>query len=186
MGLLVAGCGGSSSAGRAAVVNGHDVPMHAYDVAFTTRRIQEIDSGGYDPCIVKNTDAACALLKQQALDAVIQQELIREYAGAHNISVPQADLNRQWNLVVKQKFGGVQAALNAWLRRLHQTSQDLKDSIENDLLQQKVTYAVTGTMPSITPGIRVAVIEAKLPSLPLVKARLQAHEDFLGLAKSLK
>jgi hypothetical protein len=194
LGLSIAGCGSSSSSGggasQAALVNGNGVSMRAYQIAFQNARLETIDAQGYDPCQTGST--LCSLVKQQALDTVIQNELIREYAAGHNITVSPADVNRQWQLVYNQKFQARQDVLNAWLKHiysyggLHQTVQDLKNGVAQDMLQQRVMVRVIPSVPAIAPGMRLAVIEAALPSLKYVQQQLATGRNFMGLANVLK
>jgi hypothetical protein len=191
--VLIAGCGGSSasSGGRAAVVNGNDVSMRSYDIAFQNARLQTIDNDGYDPCQFGSGSVLCSGIKQQAMLSVIQAELIREYAANHHISVSQSDLNRQWQLVYNHRFDGRQDVLTAWLKHvyshggLHQTAQDLKNGIGQDLLQQKVMYAVIPRVPVIEPGMRLAVIQAANASLSFVQTHLRNGQNFVALANNL-
>jgi hypothetical protein len=192
--LFVAGCGGSSGSGsgsRAAVINGNDVPLRLYQVAFQNARLQSIDANGYDPCQVKTSAALCGTVKAQAMQSVIQAEIIREYAATHHISVPPGDVNRQWQIVYRQRFDNRADVLQAWIKHVYsnghfqETAQDLKNGIEQNLLQQKVIYAVVPKVPTSEPGLRLAVIEAANGSWHFVHFHLVHGEDFLAVASAV-
>jgi hypothetical protein len=158
--MSACGGGGSSGSGAAATVNGHDISLAAYNQAFYQKRVETADAQGYDPCSVKDLAPACALLKRQALQSLIDRELVREYAARHQLSVSQAEFAAEWAVVLKQRFDDRQDVLSAYARRMHTTEAQIKQGVTDDLLQEKVVYDVTRSMSLITPAVRLGIIRA--------------------------
>jgi hypothetical protein len=103
--LLLAACGSAGAASNpAAVVNGHAIPMEAYNAAFHQERAQQAGIAGYDVCTIKSLAPACSLIKQRSLNDVIDAEIVREYAAQHGITVTPAEDNSRWLGAFRQRF----------------------------------------------------------------------------------
>ena len=154
--LGISGCG--SSTRPAATVNGHEISMSAFDnQVHYSREIQR--QNGFDPCAQPGTKVICKQTKKSALDSLIQNEIIREYAAKHHIVVSNADFNRQWTQIFKGKFSGDKRQLNAFAAGLHITVAEVKQRVRSDQLRQRVEVAVTGTVPTAAPAVRLAHLE---------------------------
>lgn len=183
--LLVAACGSSTAAqsSAAAVVNGHQIPMEAYNAEFQQQRVSAIDTLGYDPCAIKQLATACKLIKQRSLNNVIKDELEREYAVTHGIQVSPAEDNVRWQQVFQRRFDSRQDVEHAWLRRVGISEADLRRGLHQDLLEQKVIYAVTVHLSQYQPSVRVAQIELTTHGgLQQVEGYLKRHIPFVQVA----
>lgn len=184
---LLAGCGVGSSGGNAAVVNGNAIPMEQYASEFQTQRVEAQDSTGYDVCRIKQLAPACSVIKQKALNIVIDNELVREYARKHGLTVTAAESNRQWIEVFKTRFHNQVQVEAAFLKHLGISDSDLRRSLRDDLLQEKVEVAVTSTLSPITSAVRVGqIVAATASELKQVKALIKAGVGFPGIANYLR
>ncbi len=183
--IFLAGCGGGGGDSPAATVNGHDISMTSYNQAVFQRRAQLQNQYG-DVCGIKGLEAACKILKQQALQSLIDAEIVREYADAHQITIPQGDLDREWFVIMKKRFAGRLDVLAAYAKKNQTTPADIKLGIADDLLQQEVVYDVTKTMSQYAPAIRLGIIRAgnrkELQNILLI---LRTGHDFLLTARNL-
>ena len=184
---IVSACGSTASGDSAAVtVNGHDVAMAAYTEAFWGLRVQYSDSIGYDPCSISSLASVCTGLKNQALTKIIDTELVRQYAAAHHISLPKFDLDREWAVIMANRFANRLDVLEADARHTHSTPADIKQGIADDLLQQYVIYDVTRNMSLYARAVRLAVIRAgSVKELKQILTQLKQQPNFLLLAKDL-
>lgn len=180
--LLLAGCGsGQQSGDAAAKVNGQSIPMSAYNTRIHVLRYDTAAQGsGIDPCDGGKTFAPlCSKLKQEAIDTLVREQLIREYAHQHGISVSSADFNRQWSVIVKTRWHSDPAVVRDYAKSMGITVGDLKDFARQDLLQQEVTYRVTKNMPLYAPQVRLAQIAvATKRDLRTVRLLLKTHSFF--------
>lgn len=180
--IALAGCGGNSGPGPAANVNGNPISMTAYQSAVWQARVEQVDSIGYDYCGTKGTEFECKVLERQALQGLIDRELVREYAQSHHITISQTDVNRNWLLIFDGKFKGNQAALNGVLKRLHVSEAQYRQSLADDLLQQRVEYAVTAGLPTSVPSKRIAILRySTRKAARAARAQLAHGASFLVL-----
>lgn len=192
-GLLIlaaaaAGCGisVSGSPNPAATVNGHDIPMVAYHTQVSYMEAENATSIQFDPCKVKSTTAICQKLKQTALQNLIYEELVREYATTHHITVSATDFNAQWTVVFQNRFHGNMPVTRAYARSIGIQVSDLKNMIREDLLQQQVMYRVTAHMPLTAPAVHLAkIIVPTHNDLQSVYKALRSGETFFHVARRL-
>lgn len=140
--LVVVALGGcelpGAHANDAAVVNGHAIPRASWDhlVQLTTQQLKArvpVDlSSDAGKAQVRN-------LQTQSLRALIREDLIEEFAQHRNITVTNADLDRQ----VTQLAGalGGQAALNQRLDQTGESIDDVRHTIRINILQAKMKVA---------------------------------------------
>jgi len=163
---VVVGCSGQSAQGakQAAMVNGHPISMSAYSTQVHLKRLSQSQALGQpDVCTVKIYTSLCKKLEQNALDDLINEELIREYASAHHIVVTQTDFNREWSAVFYNKFHADGAVLNAWAKTNGLRVSDVKSMVRENLLQQSVMYQITKYMSTRAPAVRVSRIAIATP-----------------------
>jgi SurA N-terminal domain len=153
----IAGCG-SSSSNRAATVNGHDISMTSYNQEVRYDCVNAASQYGFDVCKDKGTKFVTDSLKKSSLEALIQVELIQEYAAKHHIAVSALDFNRNWTIIYQTKFGSAKV-LKAFVSRYGMTVADLKTRLRNDLLKQRVEAVVTAKTPAQTVAIRLARLQ---------------------------
>jgi foldase protein PrsA len=128
-----------SSGSVAAVVNGTNVPMskfHALADIATSQAVQQSQKA--DPKSI--TD--------EVMNQIVSDELVREYAQKHGISVPASDVNSQVNANVKSL--GSKAALDAKLSQLGINENDYRQLIASYLLGAKVENTIS-PLKTITP-----------------------------------
>jgi SurA N-terminal domain len=169
------------------VVNGHAVSMEAYNAEFRQQLQAETDSVGVDPCGTKGLEPDCAIVKQRSLNNVIDAELVQEYASAHGISVTAGEDAVRWRQTFQRRFDNRTDVEHAWLRRIGISESDLRRSLHNDLLTQKVIFAVTANLSPYTSAIRLAQLEAiSGADLKKIQYYLNRHVPFLSIATVLK
>lgn len=194
--LLVAGCGGGSSSSSstatpvttpgavspaplttptppatpvitgsvAAIVNGHSIPISRYRLLLNLRVRSTAGQPG----------SSTKQVASQTLDEVIFDELIREYAAAHHISVPPSELAAQLKKD-QQQAGGV-AQFQSQLTRLGLTIHDYNGLVEPNLLAQKVENQVAPAKAAHTDAQAKALAQQLL-------TQLQHGANFAALAK---
>jgi hypothetical protein len=185
---LVAGCGAlGSGPGDAAVVNGHHIPLAAYTAQVAYKdRVQMSGNGGVDVCKGKTFQAICKSMKQSVLNDLIKEELVRQYAVKHHLSVSDAEFQRTWQQVMKDRFDNSQAVLKIWVKQYALTIPELQQMERENLLQQKVMYAVTKNMPVYAPAVRLARLMASSTSdLQHIQKILKTGRSFLDTARLL-
>src|SRR5690348_10263595 len=90
--LGLAGCGASTGGSSAAVtVNGQSISMAAYNKEFSYDRVAAEDNYSFDVCSTKKTAPLCAQVKRTALNDLIGNTLVDQYAAKHQISVSNAE-----------------------------------------------------------------------------------------------
>lgn len=194
VGLGLAACGsssqGSDSQSRpAATVNGSTIPMGAFNKQVWVQRIQAARSpSAMDPCSAgQNFVGLCQQLKQNALDALIDQELVDQYAKRHHISVSDADFNRQWAIILKDKFHGDNAVLRAFARGQHLTVADLQSFEREDMVRQAVLGQVTKNMSLRWPATRLSrILAPDQRGLKNIQTLLKAGRSFNYVAYLLR
>jgi hypothetical protein len=188
-GVLIAGCGTASlgAGSDAATVNGQHISMAAYKTQVTYKRqLAALGNGDVDPCTVKVDGPICTKIKQTALNDLINEQLISQYASKHHISVSTAEFRAQWAQVMADRFKNNVPVMHAWLKHFGLTEPGLKSMVRSDVLSQKVMYAVTQTgVPAAVPAVRLARIEVQSQAqLKQTRAMLR-HQSFLQVASLL-
>jgi hypothetical protein len=184
LGAAIAGCG-SSGTKPAATVNGHDISMASYNQEFQYDCVNAASQYGFSVCANRGTKYLADSLKKTSLEALIQRELIQEYAAKHHISVSALDFNRYWAIIYRTKFGS-QTILKAFAKSYKMTVADLKTRIRGDLLKQKVEAAITNNMPAQTEAIRLARLQTSNKSENrIVLNLLHAGDTFRQIAVRL-
>lgn len=165
-GILLAGCGQSSSAGVAAIVNGHQVPLERYNLLYNLSLHQ---SGA--------TKSAAA---SQAMNQVILFELVQEYANSHHITVSNTEIDNQRNAFITQ-LGG-QTKYQAWLKQNGVTDSQMRELFAPSLLGQKVEAAVA---PASQQKTLTAKVEHILIATSGHRPKPRTDAQALALARSV-
>lgn len=121
-----------------AVVNGYKITNREYQS--NIKQLQQIASEqGADP-----TDASIlANIKDQALNTLIDGELLRQEAKDHGIEVSADDINNRFT-EIEEGVGGAEE-LTSKMAEFGITKESLLRDIENDFLIQKLFEEVIGT-----------------------------------------
>ncbi|MGI8824910.1 MAG: peptidylprolyl isomerase [Chloroflexota bacterium] len=132
-----------SGGDTAAIVNGHHVPMSAYRLLFNFTQRQ----------FASSTTVTAAQIAGHTMDQVIAQEITKEYAGKHGISVSQAELN---GIIQQQQTrSGGPAAFQTALSRYGLTIPSFEQLVGPSLLEQKVAQKVAPIKPQVVPVAKV-------------------------------
>jgi parvulin-like peptidyl-prolyl isomerase len=157
----------------AAVVNGQKVPMSTYRLLLELSQRQTATQPGTPPPDMK-------LLASQTMQSVVIDEIIRQYAAAHHISVTNGEIAQQ-ELNDTQQLGG-QKAFQARLHQLGLTRQQYKALIVPSLLGQKVEQQVA---PPSTAKQTVANVRHILISPHATGANKRTDAQAKALAEKL-
>jgi SurA N-terminal domain len=184
--VILTACGsgsGTGSAKSAAIVDGTAIPLSAYNTQVTILREQATTSSstGVDPCSGPPSFAPfCHQLKQQALNTLIDQQLVTEYARDHHISVSNADFNGSWlQYINSAQFKGNMAVVRAYARKLRVTVADLKTFLRAKMLHDLVSFHVTRNMSQYAPSTRLSRLLAATPKELHADLRLLKRSSFL-------
>jgi parvulin-like peptidyl-prolyl isomerase len=187
--LTVTACDSvSSSSGKAAAsVNGHAISLSTYAKQVRYKRYTtEEGTGGIDVCQAKIYASLCTQLKRTVLNTLINDELIREYAARHHISVSNQEFATQWAAVFKSRFHASTPVLRIYARELGMTPSDFKEMTREDALQQKVMYQVTREMRTTVPAVRLArIVVSSSAQVRKVEAQYRRGASFFAIARSL-
>ena len=114
----------------AATVNGHPIDTASYRLYLNFFTRESAAQGG----------ASMKTLSQLAMNNVIQNEIVREYAVAHHVSVSSAELNRRISVYRKQNHG--EKGFERWLASLGLDPSSFRTLIAASLLRDKITPQV--------------------------------------------
>jgi parvulin-like peptidyl-prolyl isomerase len=135
----------------AAVVNGKKVPTSLYQLLLNLSQRQTGTQPGTPPPNLK-------AIAKQTMDSVVIDEIIRQYAVAHHITVSNGEIAQQ-ELNDTAQLGG-QKGFDARLKQLGLTRAQYKELIIPSLLGQKVENKVTppSTKPQPVADVRHILI----------------------------
>jgi hypothetical protein len=160
--------------------------MSAYNKEFHYQLVQQESNLGLNPCQAKGLGPVCSSVKKTALDTLINNVLIQDYAAKHNVVVTQAAIQRQWAIVYKQDFHDQRAVLNAYAKRFGLTPADVKQRTANQMLQDAVMISLTKNLPLHAPAVRLSKIDVKTQSdANAVRAALASGQSFAHIAAKL-
>lgn len=183
--VALVGCGETSH--PAATVNGQQISMADYSRWFAYTCSQAADSfQGADICGSGKSDPSGLRHKMQttALNTLIDEELVRQYAAKHHISIPSSQLNAQWQTVYLSKFHRDMPYLKAYAKARGLTANDIKNLVFFDMLQQRVLYDVTKNMPVRVPATHIAQVAAtSLQDAQQIRARIAHGAPFMQVAR---
>jgi parvulin-like peptidyl-prolyl isomerase len=171
----------------AAVVNGHNIPMSTFRTLLGVEAKQN----------AQNPQAAVSnpVLGQQVMNQVVADEVIRQYAAAHHISVSSSALNQRV-LQIEQQSGGA-TGFKSQLAQFGLTMNQYKQLISPSLLDQQVEQKVVplSAATTTTAHVRHILIGVNLGGKHLrsdaaakaraqmVFAKLQHGASFASLVK---
>jgi PPIC-type PPIASE domain/SurA N-terminal domain len=206
--LVAVGCGGSAATNSptvlptqpipatpvvtggqvAAVVNGQKVPMSVYQLLLNLKQRQTTAQTATPASTLKT-------MATQTMTSVVIDELIRQYAAAHHITVSSGEIAQQ-ELSASAQLGGAKG-FNARLKQFGLTRAQYKELIIPSLLGQKVENKVAppSTKPQPVADVRhillmphtTGVNKRTLPQAHALAVKLlnQLHHgaSFAALAK---
>lgn len=181
--LGLAGCGIGAGAGQdvAATVNGRAIARATYRQALNVERQRQAAQTGFDACATRGMGVLCSQWKRQALDTLIQNELIREYARRQGITVTNAESTRYWRTVYRRNFGS-KRVLRTFLMRNGETYAYLRASLDADLLRSKVLYPITRSMSPYAPAVALGLVSVRTrKALKLARRLIRQGLPFQGV-----
>lgn len=198
--LLLAGCGGGpgltppanftpnapqtdvtlpdpipTSTAVAAYVNGQPISLDAF-----SREVARFEAGqvalGFE---IADENA----YRQQILDLLIEQELIRQRAAQQGLRVADADVEATINAMI-QETG--QEYFNGWLQTNYYTLEEFREFVRLDLLTNQLLDPVVNAVPTAAEHVhaRHILVNSETEAQAALN-RVQAGEDFAALAAEL-
>jgi parvulin-like peptidyl-prolyl isomerase len=162
----------------AAVVNGKKVPTSTYQLLLNLSQRQTATQPGTPPPSMK-------VIATQTMQSVVIDEIIRQYAAAHGITVANGEIAQQ-ELNDTAQLGG-KAAFDARLKQLGLTRAEYKQLIVPSILGQKVENKVTprSTKPQPVADVRHILISPHTSGANK-RTLAQAHTLALKILNQLK
>lgn len=186
LGVLAAGCGIGSGSNSAASVDGRDISMSAYHTQLAFRRVEASQSYGFDVCSKKETDVLCRGVKMAALDDLIQQDIIDQYAQSHGIRVTNAQFRRAWAVAFKQSFHNSNRYLALYSKVIGVRPGDVKARVRQDILRSGVMLRVIPNVSPVAPATLLSrIVVANQGQLAGVQRALKAGTAFNQIAYQL-
>lgn len=182
--VVLAGCGGGGgsttklNADDVAVVGSQQVTVAAYNEAVAEERASLKQSGQAFP---KAGSSAYASMQTSIIDALVDEAEFAQAATKVGITVTPAEVNAQLTALKKKSFGGSEAKYQAALKQQGFTNAEVESSIREQLLQEKISEAVTKTV-KVTPAEISAYYEANLSSYQQAATR-RVREILVGKNK---
>jgi parvulin-like peptidyl-prolyl isomerase len=135
----------------AAVVNGKKVPTSTYQLLLNLSQRQTATQPGTPPPSIK-------VIATQTMQSVVIDEIIRQYAAAHGITVSNGEIARQ-ELNDSAQLGG-KKGFEARLKQLGLTRVQYKELIVPSILGQKVEKKIAppSTKPQLVADVRHILI----------------------------
>jgi hypothetical protein len=159
----------------AAVVNGVKIPLAQYEKN-REQLIQTATFQGLDP----ENESIKTQINAQALDVLVNTELLRQAAVAAGVTVTAADIDARYEEIIATLGGEEQ--LNTKMAELAITPESLRNDIEGEILiKQHLDKAVDLTNIKIEDAEIQAVYDqantpgADLPPLTEVRAQIEAQ-----------
>lgn len=196
--LAVVGCGSSASSNSptavatqpipatpvitggpvAAVVNGKKVPTSTYQLLLNLSQRQSATQPGTPPPNIKT-------IAGQTMQSIVIDEIIRQYAAAHGITVTGGEIAQQ-ELNDSAQLGG-KTGFEARLKQLGLTRAQYKELIVPSILGQKVEKLVAPPSTKAQPVANVRHILISPHTTGAHKRSLaQAHALAVSLLNQLK
>jgi parvulin-like peptidyl-prolyl isomerase len=142
--LLFAGCGSSSgvkvSTDNVAQVGSQPVTITDYQAALAQAQASAKAQGQSLPA---TGSAGYAAFRASVIDELVRQAELTAEAQKLGVSVAPAEIDKQLNALKKKTFGGSEKAYEAALKQQNVTDADIRQYIEQTLLDQKIFSAVT-------------------------------------------
>ncbi len=173
---MLSACGSSSStlpSGVVAQVGDTQITTAQLDTYMSQLAASAASSGQVFPT---PGTASYTTAKQQALQQMIQLQIVGFEAGkcGKPCAVSDAEITAQLNTIAKQRFGGSQAKLVAYLRSLDFTLGQARDQVKAGLQQQKLqNYIERGV--TYTPAEAKAYYVAHASQFNVPETRVVWH-----------
>lgn len=158
--------------GVVALVNGQPVLAETYQ-----RELARFEAGrlalGLQP-------ADDAYYRQQVLDLLVEQELIRQQAASQGITVADAQVDEAINAIVAEQG---EDYFNSWLQGSYYSLEEFRELMRLDLLTDQLLIPVIAAVPDVAEHAhaRHILVNSETEASEAL-SRLDAGEDFTVLA----
>ncbi len=185
VGVLLAGCGGSSTAKPAAddvaVVAGNHVTQAMFAAALAEERASLKDQGQAVPTAGSSGYAA---FKSQVVNLLVQQAELGIAAKKDGITVSQAEIAKQLAQLKKMQFGGSEKAYLAGIKQQGFTDTMVRGFLKENVLEtklfKKVTKGATATKSDIDAYYAANLAQYQTPATRAVQEILVKNNEKLA------
>jgi len=189
--MVVSACAGKSKRevpANAIAVVGSDVILRSqYDTLLAQSKLQYAQAKTPFPAL---GSADYESIRNQIVNSLVQSAAYRQKAADMGIKVSSAEVDASLKQGIATKFKGNQSKYEAWLKKENLTEQQIKDSISQDLSDQRVYAQLTQSAKVSKSDIQkyydghksnYKVGESRAVSHILVKSKAQAEGIYLQL-----
>ncbi len=164
----------------AARVNGKPIPLAAFEKEVAHRQASLVKDGfNFD---TPDGKTSLAVLRQQTLDGLIEQELLDQEAAKQNITMAEPELDAAINQIIAES--GSMDAFNKYLNASEMTLDELRTGQRKSMLNQKLYDRVTRDVPMTAEQVHARhILVNTLGEANAVLAQLRAGADFSTLAQ---
>jgi parvulin-like peptidyl-prolyl isomerase len=165
----------------AARVNGKPIPLANFEKEVARRQASMVKDGiNFD---TPDGKTALAMLRQQTLEGMIEQELIDQEAAKQNITVAEPEVDAAINQSIADSGG--QDAFNKYLANVAgMTMDEWRAGQREGMLTQKLIERVTRDVPMTAEQVHARhILVNSLAEANSLLAQLRAGADFATLAQ---
>lgn len=164
--------GGDEADQPAAIVNGVEVTMDAFN-----RELARFEAGQAALGFEVSDEAG---YRQQILEMLVENELIRQYADQQGVSVSDEQVNDEINSMIEE-YG--EDYFYSWLQTNYYTPDEFREVIRLELITDQLLPAVIDSVPTVTEHVHARhILVTSESEAEQIAQRLQAGEDFETLA----
>ena len=165
----------------AARVNGQDITREQFDREL--RRYLTADPSGPALDSPEGQELA-AQLKDEVLNALIEQALIEQEAKANDISVTEQQIDQEINALIEIRGGRTE--FDTWLTANNQTEQEAREMVRQELMANAMRDRIVAQLPRTAEYIHAYhIVVATEVEAQSVQTRLSNGAKFSALAQSL-
>lgn len=166
--------------GVAAVVNGEAILLDAYE-----KQVAQFEAAlraqGVDPSTAEGQERLREM-REQVLEAMIDQVLIAQGAAELGISVPEEEVQAYVERSIAE--GGGRERFVQWLEANHLTEEEFRENVHAQLLTDALIQHLAASLPQTAPQVHLRQILVSDENLARqLRERLARGESFGALAK---
>ncbi len=165
----------------AARVNGREITREQFEREL--RRYLASDPAGPAPDSAEGL-ALAAQLKDDVLDALIEQALIEQEARANNIAITEQMVDQEIEALIAIRGG--RGEFEAWLAANNQSENEARDMVRQELMANALRDRVLAQLPRTAEYVHAYhIVVATEVEARAVQTRLAGGAKFTALAQSL-
>jgi len=165
----------------AARVNGQEITREQFERELS--RYLASDPAGPAPDTPEGL-ALAAQLRDEVLDALIEQALIEQEARANNIAITEQMIDQEIETLIRIRGG--RAQFEAWLAANKQTEAEARDLVRQELMAHALRDRVLAQLPRTAEYVHAYhIVVATEVEARAVQTRLASGAKFTALAQSL-